>query len=205
MEVTKQKTVHGGFLPKAFFLTKGKASSDISPLNAFDEALMVAGITQCNIVSVSSILPPNAKEVEPVPITPGTITFAVLARMDGGSRETIGAGVGYAMCTTLSGSGYGIVAEAHGYKDERALKAELKHKLEQMAKIRKMSIQSVKFVVESMEVPRGKDGCVIAALVYLPWDPNESLSQEYTAPIEPKTPDNGFKRFNGSHSVALGH
>jgi arginine decarboxylase len=161
-------------------MTKGKASSDISPLNAFDEALMVAGITQCNIVSVSSILPPGATEVQPLPITPGTITFAVLARMDGGSRETIGAGVGYAICSSSNG-GYGIVAEAHGYKDERALKAELKHKLEQMARVRKLAIQNTKFMIESMEVPRGKDGCVVAALVYLPWDPNEALSQEYEA------------------------
>lgn len=180
MEVVKQRTIHGGFLPRAFFMTKGKASSDISPLNAFDEALMVAGITQCNIVSVSSILPPGATEVQPVPITPGTITFAVLARMDGGSRETIGAGVGYAICSSPNG-GYGIVAEAHGYKDEKALKAELKHKLEQMARVRKLAVQSTKFMIESMEVPRGKDGCVVAALVYLPWDPNEALTQEYEA------------------------
>jgi len=177
--VVKQKTIHGGFLPKYFFLTKGKAASSISPLNAFDEALMAAGITQCNLVSVSSILPPDAQEIEPVMLTPGTITFAVLARMDGGSRETIGAGVAYALCSSPAGVGYGLVAEAHGYKDERALTAELKYKLEQMAKVRGLTITKTKYVVESMEVPRGKDGCTIASLVYLPWDPNESLTRVY--------------------------
>lgn len=179
MQVIRAKTIHGGFLPKFFFLTKGKAASSISPLNAFDEALMAAGITQCNLVSVSSILPPDAQEVEPVALTPGTITFAVLARMDGGSRETIGAGVAYAMCGSTDGMGYGLVAEAHGYKDERALTAELKYKLEQMAKVRGLTITKTKYVVESMEVPRGKDGCTIASLVYLPWDPNESLGRVY--------------------------
>jgi arginine decarboxylase len=188
VEVIKHGTVHGGFLPKAFFMTKGKASSAISPLNAFDEALMDAGITQCNIVSVSSILPPDAKEIEPVSLTPGTITFAVLARMDGGSRETIGTGVAYAICSSQLGSGYGIVAEAHGYKDERALKAELKYKLDQMAKVRGLIVKQVKYTVESMEVPRGKDGCVVSALVYLPWDPNESLNRNYGTNNEGKQP-----------------
>ena len=165
-------------------MAKGKAASDISPLNAFDEALMKAGITQCNIVSVSSILPPDAKEVDPAPITPGTITFAVLARMDGGSRETIGSGVAYARCYSPISGGYGIVAEAHGYKDERALKAELKHKLEQMAKVRGLEIREVKYMVESMEVPRGKDGCVITTLVYLPWDPSESAAKIFDSPTQ---------------------
>ncbi len=177
--MTRQVTVHGGFLPRAFFMTKGRAASEISPLNAFDEALLMAGITQCNIVSVSSILPPDAKEVSPVAITPGTITFAVLARMDGGPGETIGSGVGYAMCSSLLGTDYGIVAEAHGYKDEKGLKVELKYKLEQMAKVRGLEIKSTKFSVQSMEVPRGKDGCVVTSLVYLPWDPSESADREY--------------------------
>jgi len=82
--------IHGIFLPKKFFITTGVATSSVSPLNAFDAALVKAGIAQCNLVNVSSILPPDAELVESVPITPGTITFTVMARMDGAPGETIG-------------------------------------------------------------------------------------------------------------------
>ena len=51
-------------LPKYFFVTGGTALSPVSTLNAFDEALMKAGIAQCNLVPVSSILPADAVEVE---------------------------------------------------------------------------------------------------------------------------------------------
>jgi len=46
-------------IPKEFFVTSAKATSPVSELNAFDLALKNAGIAQCNIVPVSSILPEN--------------------------------------------------------------------------------------------------------------------------------------------------
>ena len=57
---------HGIFLPKKFFITVGSAVSHVSPLNAFDAALVKAGIAQCNLVPVSSIIPPDAEKVKPV-------------------------------------------------------------------------------------------------------------------------------------------
>ena len=72
--------MHGTFLPQKFFVTSGSGEDNNSELNAFDRALLRGKITQCNLVSVSSILPPDAEEIEPVYITPGTITFSVLAR-----------------------------------------------------------------------------------------------------------------------------
>ncbi len=82
-------------IPKEFFVTCGKAVSKVSPLNAFDLALVKAGIAQCNLVNVSSILPPGCKETKRKKIPIGSITYAVLARMDGNEGETIGAGVAW--------------------------------------------------------------------------------------------------------------
>jgi arginine decarboxylase len=70
-------------IPKEFFITSGKATSQVSELNAFDLALKKAGIAQCNLVSVSSILPLGCKERKRRKITAGAITYAVIARMDG--------------------------------------------------------------------------------------------------------------------------
>lgn len=170
-------TIHGVFLPKRFFIASGWAVSSVSPLNAFDAALIKAKIGQCNLVNVSSILPPDAEHVENETITPGAITFTVLARMDGDPGETIGAGIGWAWLTTNTHEKYGIVAEAHGYKDKEAIEKELKWKLNEMAKLRDMKIENFGVKSEFLEVPKGKYGSVIVALVYTPWTKEEAQRQ----------------------------
>jgi len=176
--MAKSSTVHGAFLPRTFFVTSGTATSSVSPLNAFDGALAKAQIAQCNLVNVSSILPADATQVENQAITPGTITFTVMAKMDGDPGETIGAGVGWVWGNTPSGQRYGMVAEAHGYKDKEAIDKELKWKLQEMAKIRELSIESIQTRSESLEVPKGKYGSAIVALVYTPWNAKECAGRD---------------------------
>lgn len=166
--------LRGAFLPKRFFIASGSATSATSPLNAFDAALAKAGIGQCNLVNVSSILPPDAEEIKNTPIMPGTITFAVMARMDGDPGETIGAGIGWMIGLSSKRERYGLVAEAHGYKDKEAIEKELKSKISEMAKIRDLKIEKMDTKAEFIEVPKGKYGTVIVALVYAPWTEEES-------------------------------
>jgi len=154
------------FIPKKFFITSGGAQDKESVLNAFDKALKRGKITQCNLVSVSSILPEEATEVDPIDIPPGTITFCVLARMDGQSGDRIGAGIGYGMLEGKSGR-YGIVAEHHGYSSAKYMREKLVLKLQRMAKIRNMKLVSYRTKVESLEVDEDYFGSVIVALVYL--------------------------------------
>jgi arginine decarboxylase len=153
-------------IPKTYFVTSGGAQDEESTLNAFDMALRKGKITQCNLVSVSSILPTEAVEVEPVDLPPGTITFCVLARMDGQSGDRIGAGIGYGILEGKNGS-YGIVAEQHGYSSARYMREKLILKMERMAKMRNMKLISHKSKVESLEVDEDYFGSVIVALVYL--------------------------------------
>ena len=151
-------------IPKRFFVTSGKATSPVSELNAFDEALERARIAQCNIVTVSSILPGGCKEVEPRDIPVGSITYAVLARMHGEEGTTIGTGIAYGFSSDMS---YGIVAEAHGYMDSDALKEILEWKIEEMAKIRHIRLSNITYRIEVLRVPMDSYGCVVCALVYL--------------------------------------
>lgn len=164
--ITIRRVIQGPFTPKRFFVTSGKAVSSISNLNAFDTALWRAGIAQCNLVSVSSILPAEAKEVSPFPITPGTITFAVLSRMDGLAGQTICAGIAWGWTMNGEGLGYGLVAEDHGYKSEEALRLELRLKLREMAEVRGVKLTDEKFRIEHLKVPEKRYGCVLTALVY---------------------------------------
>lgn len=171
---TAQPTTHGAFLPKKFFVTSGFATSSVSPLNAFDAALEKAGIAQGNLVNVSSILPSDAEEIPQAKVTPGTITFTVLARMDGDPGETIGAGIAWAWGVTPKNERYGIVTEGHGYKDREAIERELRWKLQEMAKIRDLKLEKTELKSEFTEVPKGKYGSVLVALVYVPWVEAES-------------------------------
>lgn len=152
-------------IPSEFFVTSGKASSPISELNAFDTALKNAGIAQCNLVTVSSILPKGCKERERVAITSGSITFVVLARMCGVEGTTIGSGLAWAW---EKNSEYGLVAETHGYTDNEAMMEILEWKILEMAKIREIEIRDIKYRTEALRVPMDCYGCVVATLVYVP-------------------------------------
>jgi len=152
-------------IPKEFFITSGKAKSPVSELNAFDLALKKAGIGQCNLVPVSSILPPKCRNRKWRKIPAGSITHAVIARMDGGEGTTIGAGIAWAWESERK---YGLVAEAHGYMDARALKETLQWKVKEMAKIRGIQIDKINYRMEALRVPMDNYGCVISTLVYVP-------------------------------------
>ncbi len=157
------------FLPRYFFVTSGKALSPISRLNAFDEALMKAGIAQCNLVPVSSILPANAVEVNYIPITPGAIVFTILARIEGGPGETISAGVAWGFGETQEYGRYGIVVEAYDKKTKEELEEELIKKIKRMAEVRKMKLEEIKTRIETIErIPENAYGSVIAAVIFVP-------------------------------------
>ena len=72
-------------VPKKLFLTKGVGVHK-DKLASFELALRNAGIEKCNLVYVSSILPPNCKIVSKEEglklLNPGQITFCVMARLE---------------------------------------------------------------------------------------------------------------------------
>lgn len=151
-------------VPKEFFVTSGKAVSSVSELNAFDLALKEAGIDQCNIVKVSSILPPNCKEIEMRSLPAGAITYAVLASISGSPGSTISAGIAWAY---EENGKFGIVAEVHGEIDEKEARKVLKSKVKEMARVRGIKIKEIHYRIETLNVPPKNYGCALAALVYI--------------------------------------
>jgi arginine decarboxylase len=156
--------MEGFMVPRRFFVVSGEAHDGASELNAFDLALKDAGITQCNLVEVSSILPPGCEEIGTMDIPKGAITFCVMARMAGTLGERIGCGLAWTWGTTASGERFGIVAEHHGSSPADEIQRMLQVKLERMAEVRGMEIESPSSSVRSM-VCEGNYGCVVAVLV----------------------------------------
>lgn len=112
------------FVPKSIFFTKG-VGRDKEYLTSFEVALRNARIAACNIVTVSSILPPRCRRVTvdegAKQISPGQITFAVMARnATNEPNRLIAASIGLAQ--PADQDQYGYLSEHHpfGETDERA-------------------------------------------------------------------------------------
>ena len=58
--------------PDIFALVKGTGEG-FMPLNAFDQALLNAGIGDTNLVRMSSIIPPRAQKVSDIELPPGAL------------------------------------------------------------------------------------------------------------------------------------
>lgn len=112
-------------VPQKLFLTKGVGIHK-DKLASFECALRDAGIEACNLVYVSSILPPKcqivSKEDGVKDLKPGQITFTVMARLETNEpQRLVAASIGIAKPTD-SKNQYGYLSEFHdyGYKAEKA-------------------------------------------------------------------------------------
>ena len=83
--------------PTQYFLVSG-ASEGYTPLNAFDGALIQAGIGNTNIVKMSSIVPPHCKRISPIALPPGALVPAAYTSITSDvPGEIISAGVAVAL------------------------------------------------------------------------------------------------------------
>jgi arginine decarboxylase len=152
-------------VPSRFFVTSGKGINKTSELNAFDLALLQAGIGEQNLVSVSSVLPVGIRQVDRVPIARGAITHCVLARHGGGEGEVISAGIAYGFRTDGQG---GYVAEAHLHGTQKSLKEFLRWRMTEIAHFRGVELRRIQYRTEELSIPMDHYGVCIAACVFLP-------------------------------------
>jgi pyruvoyl-dependent arginine decarboxylase (PvlArgDC) len=104
--------------------------------------------------------------------------------MDGDPGERIGAGIGWGWVKNINGLRYGLVAEAHGYKDKQTLERELNWKLQEMARVRNSKLTYSETKIECLSVPKNRYGCAIVALVYVPWEPEESMRENLNLNVD---------------------
>ncbi len=104
-------------VPKKMFFTKG-VGTHRAELRSFELALRDAGIEKCNLVKVSSILPPECKVTSKneglKEIVPGILTFVVMARCSSSEpHRLIAASIGCAV--PADPNTYGYLSEHHAY------------------------------------------------------------------------------------------
>ena len=104
-------------VPRKMFFTKGVGSHRFE-LRSFELALRDAGIEKCNLVQVSSILPPGCQAVSRneglKELIPGMLTFCVMARCSSDEQHRlIAASIGAAI--PADPNAYGYLSEHHAY------------------------------------------------------------------------------------------
>lgn len=104
-------------VPKRVFFTRGIGSHK-DELRSFELALRDAGIEKCNLVNVSSILPPGCKIIPKnkglEALVPGQIVFCVMSRCSSNEpRRLIASSIGCAVPTDKNC--YGYLSEHHSY------------------------------------------------------------------------------------------
>ncbi|MFA4028876.1 MAG: hypothetical protein GDYSWBUE_001341 [Candidatus Fervidibacterota bacterium] len=152
---------HCAFEPvKTIYLVSG-AAEGCTPLNAFDNALIEAGIGDLNLIKVSSIVPKGARLIEGKPNIPkGTIVPCVyVAKVGTVSGMQLAVGLGIA----VDEDGFGVIMEAEG-EDGKELRSQIMMMLEEAFEVRGLKINDMRMVVSEHKVCN--TGCAVAAAVF---------------------------------------
>jgi arginine decarboxylase len=179
-------------VPRYVFFTKGVGIHK-NYLQSFELALEKAGIAKFNLVSVSSILPPNCKKISREEglkyLKPGEIVFVVLARnATNEPNRLVAASIGCAI--PADSSQYGYLSEHHSFGQTQEKAGEYAEDLaasmlastlgipfdpdtarDEREKAFKMSGKIVYTTNITQTAEGHKDGlwtCVVAAAVFVP-------------------------------------
>ncbi len=148
--------------PDKFFLAAGFAEG-LTELNAFDNALMQAGIGNVNLMRISSILPPAAVEITPSPKLPyGSLVptaFAEEASDVPGTVVSAAVAAGIPDDPTLPG----VIMEHHIQGPEEQCRKEVVAKVEEAFRMRGYTLAGVRVASASGTVKH--IGSAVAAVV----------------------------------------
>jgi len=151
-------------IPDIYFFCTG-ACEGLTELTSFDGALLASGIGDTNLIKMSSILPPNSKEVEPFTINPGS--FVPLAYADITSSEpgeTISASIAIAIPNDRNLSG--VIMEHHNHAPLEFVEKKVREMAEES-----MAMRGIKdFTIKSKGVEHKVVNIATAFAAVVLWD-----------------------------------
>jgi arginine decarboxylase len=133
-------------------------------LNAFDNALLAAGIGNINLVKISSILPPDVPVIDLPKLKPGALVptayAAITSEVPG---QTLAAAVGYAIPDDPAKNG--VIMEFHGHATRAEAEQAIVTMLEEAFQVRGEAIRELRVYATEHTVERV--GCALAAITLL--------------------------------------
>ncbi|MCL0058672.1 arginine decarboxylase, pyruvoyl-dependent [Dehalococcoidia bacterium] len=156
-------------VPNTVVFFQGSAEGE-NPLNAFDNALLDAGVGHLNLLKVSSVVPPGAKIANPsdceikAACQPGAIVPCVMTSFHSSqSGEIISACIGVGL--PIDAFQYGMIYEYASVGDQAHTVEVVKNMINSALAIRNVKIGRVITECGSHEVLRM--GCVVALALLL--------------------------------------
>lgn len=148
------------FGAERFCLVRGTAEGG-TELNAFDNALLDAGIGNLNLIKVSSIIPPGCRREEALPGFPkGAFVPAVYVANTG---RVPGNTVAAALAVGIGPEGFGVVMEAKADSGPEAEEL-AKEMVNEAFKVRDLKLTELWTLSAEHRVKR--TGCALVACVY---------------------------------------
>src|SRR5690606_6092172 len=147
-------------MPTKFTLAVGCAEGTTA-LNAFDNALLAAGLGNLNLVRVSSILPPGAQFVENLHIPPGSLTPTAYGYQTSDQPgQVVAAAV--AIAFSKDPASFGVIMETEGL----CSREEAEERVRQMAvdAMAQRGMELGKVWVKGVEHRVERVGCAFAAV-----------------------------------------
>jgi arginine decarboxylase len=136
-------------------------------LNAFDNALLAAGIGNINLIKVSSIIPPDVEIVDLPKIKLGALVPTAYAALTSDvPGQTVAAAVGYALPDDPAKPG--VIMEYHDVADRQTAERSVRDMLEEAFRVRGEMIREMKIFAADHTVERV--GCAVAAIALLSED-----------------------------------
>jgi arginine decarboxylase len=151
-------------MPTKYFITNGD-SEGFTTLNAFDGALLKAGIGNTNLVRMSSICPPRASQIHSITLPQGSlvpVAYASITSMTPG--DIISAGVAIAFPEDEDHAG--LIMEYSSQGSRKEIQDMVTRMAEEGMKMRGKKIKELKSTAAEHIVV--KCGCAFAAVVL--WD-----------------------------------
>lgn len=152
--------VRGLIEVQKLYLVAGKAEGETS-LNAFDNALLDAGIGDVNLIKVSSIVPPGAEVVIEKPNLPrGALVPCVYFER---TSDIPGEQIAVALAVGIAEDGFGVVMESEGKTSDEAVDKAVEM-VKEAFRVRGLNLKRILRISSEHQVI--KCGSVVAACVY---------------------------------------
>lgn len=144
--------------PKKYFVTAGSAEGT-SELNAFDNALLKAGIGNVNLIKVSSILPPGTEFCPQLKIPFGSLVPVAYASI---ISEHPGDTISAAVATGISEDTFGVIMEFSDHCTREEAEAKVTAMVKEAFATRGMNLKEIKLAAVEHQVKH--IGCAFAAV-----------------------------------------
>jgi arginine decarboxylase len=144
--------------PTKFTLVAGCGEAT-NKLNAFDNALLEAGIGNLNLMRVSSIMPPGTEHVKKLEIPPGSLVPTAYGAI---GSDVPGETIAAAVAIGFSEDTFGVIMEFSGKCSKEKAEETVREMVREAFRKRQMRLVDIKSKAAEHKVE--KNGCAFAAV-----------------------------------------